>query len=97
MGFAPALSLVCTDSAQESANPEQVGQTHCQQARHLQAMAKIIPIRFRRPLLPRRLLRDGWWLETPARSNVIAQPKRNGSESRPKSKIRHLTLITSGN
>jgi len=59
-------------------------------------MAKIIPIRFRRSRLPRRLLRDSWWLETPpARSNVIALPKRDASKSGPKLKVRHLTLITS--
>jgi hypothetical protein len=28
-------------------------------------MAKIIPLQFPRSRLPRRLLTDGWWLETP--------------------------------
>jgi hypothetical protein len=57
-------------------------------------MAKIILIPVRRPRLPQRLLRDGWWLETPpAQSNVIALPRRDVSKSRPKP--RHLTLITS--
>jgi len=58
-------------------------------------MAKIIPIRFRRSRLPRRLLREGWWLETPpARSNVIALPKRGASKSGRNPGVRRLTLIT---
>jgi hypothetical protein len=62
-------------------------------------MAKIITIQFRRSHLPRRLLRDGWWLESPpARPAVIAFPKRSGpkSESKSKPKVRHLTLIHPG-
>jgi hypothetical protein len=56
-------------------------------------MAKIIPVQFRRSRLPRRLLNDGWWLETPpVRSSVVAFPKRKPS----KPKVRHLTLVTSG-
>jgi hypothetical protein len=61
-------------------------------------MAKIIPLRFRRSRLPRRLLNDGWWLEaSPARGAVVAFPKRDDA---PRSgdvsnrRIRHLTLIT---
>jgi hypothetical protein len=61
-------------------------------------MAKIIPLRFRRSRLPRRLLNDGWWLEAPpARGAVVAFPKRNnapGSGAVPYRRIRHLTLIT---
>jgi hypothetical protein len=61
-------------------------------------MAKIIPIRFRRSRLPRRLLRDGWWLEAPpGRGAVVAFPKRDDtprSGAAPNRRIRHLTLIT---
>jgi hypothetical protein len=62
-------------------------------------MGKIIIVQFRRSRLPRRLLNDGWWLETPpAPSSVVALPKRNApkSKSTSTSKPRHLTLITSG-
>jgi hypothetical protein len=64
-------------------------------------MGKIIIVQFRRSRLPRRLLNDGWWLETPPTpSSVAALPKRNGpkskSVSKSTSKPRHLTLITSG-
>jgi hypothetical protein len=56
-------------------------------------MGKIITIPFRRSRLPRRLLNDGWWLESPpVRPSVIAFPKRNT----PKPKARHLTLVTPG-
>jgi hypothetical protein len=56
-------------------------------------MAKIITLPFRRSRLPRRLLNDGWWLESPhGRSSVIAFPKRASR----KPKIRHLTLVRSG-
>jgi hypothetical protein len=61
-------------------------------------MAKIIPLRFRRSRLPRRLLNDGWWLEAPpARGSILAFRKRDDA---PRSgavanrRIRHLTLIT---
>jgi hypothetical protein len=58
-------------------------------------MGKIIIVQFRRSRLPRRLLNDGWWLETPsAPSSLIAFPKR--ATPKPKSKVRHLTLVTSG-
>jgi hypothetical protein len=58
-------------------------------------MGKIITIQFRRSRLPRRLLDDGWWLESPAvRRSVIAFPKRN--TQKPKPKARHLTLVTPG-
>jgi hypothetical protein len=60
-------------------------------------MGKIIRIQFRRARLPRRLVRDGWWLDTPqVRASVIAFPKRHAAEPRPKPGIRHLTLVTSG-
>jgi len=56
-------------------------------------MAKIITIQFRRSRLPRRLLNDGWWLESPpVRPSIIAFPKRNT----PKPKARPLTLVTPG-
>ena len=58
-------------------------------------MGKVITIQFKRSTLPRRLLNDGWWLETPRpRTAVVAFPKRNALK--PKSKARHLTLLTSG-
>jgi hypothetical protein len=47
---------------------------------------------------PRRLLNDGWWLETkPARSSVIAFPARSPPAPEPGShpKRRHLTLVIS--
>jgi hypothetical protein len=62
-------------------------------------MAKIIPLPFRRSRLPRRLLNDGWWLETPPdRAAVIAFPKRDAPKPGPdpKRKTAHLTLVTSG-
>jgi hypothetical protein len=87
----------CAKSAHKSANPEQAEQTCCQLAGHPLAMGKIIRIQFRRSRLPRRLLRDGWWLETqPVRTVVIAFPKRNACKPRSKSKASHLTLVTSG-
>jgi hypothetical protein len=58
-------------------------------------MVKIISIQFRRSRLPRRLLRDGWWLESPpARRSVIAFPKRNSPK--PTTRPSHLTLVHSG-
>jgi hypothetical protein len=62
-------------------------------------MAKIIPVQFRKSRLPRRLLNDGWWLETkPARTPVIAFPKPVAPKAKPhsKAKVPHLTLVTSG-
>ena len=56
-------------------------------------MGKIITVRFRRSRLPRRLLDDGWWLETPpARASVIVFPKRKPPDAGRRA--RHLTLIT---
>jgi hypothetical protein len=68
-------------------------------------MGKIITVSFGRSRLPRRLLEDGWWLETPpARRAVIAFAKRNaakpGPEPKPEPKPNarpragHLTLVT---
>jgi hypothetical protein len=58
------------------------------------AMAKIIPFRFRRSRLPRRLLAKRWWLTPPVRSVVITLP--NAGAPKPKPKIRHLTLVHPG-
>jgi hypothetical protein len=56
-------------------------------------MGKIITIQFPQSRLPRRLLNDGWWLQSPpVRSSVVAFPKCKS----PKPKVRHLTLVTSG-
>jgi hypothetical protein len=60
-------------------------------------MAKIIPVSFRRSRLPRALLRDGWWLESPpSRHTVVAFPRRNVSSSSNAKKANHLTLVHSG-
>jgi hypothetical protein len=62
-------------------------------------MAKIIPLPFRRSRLPRRLLNDGWWLETPpVREAVIAFPQRDAPKPKPEPgrKTAHLTLVTPG-
>jgi hypothetical protein len=57
-------------------------------------MGQVITVQFRRSRLPRRLLNDGWWLESPpARPSLIALPKRS---PKPKPKSRHLTLVTPG-
>jgi hypothetical protein len=61
-------------------------------------MAKIIPVQFRSSRLPRRLLKDGWWLETtPVRPRVIAFPARSPPAPKPTGshpKCGHLTLVT---
>ena len=55
-------------------------------------MGQVITINFRRFRLPRRLLNDGWWLESKAaRPSVIVFPKRRTAD--PKRVIRHLTLV----
>jgi hypothetical protein len=60
-------------------------------------MGKIIIVSFMRSRLPRRLLRDGWWLETPpVRRSVIAFPKRAAPKPKSKPRARHLTLVKSG-
>jgi hypothetical protein len=63
-------------------------------------MGKVIIVKFRRSQLPRRLLNDGWWLESPpVRPSVVAAfPKRDAPKPKPKfkPKARHLTLVTSG-
>jgi hypothetical protein len=66
-------------------------------------MAKIIPVQFRPSRLPRRLLNDGWWLETksvrpiaivfPARSPPTPAPARKPEHNL---KCGHLTLVISG-
>jgi len=89
------VSRVCAKSAQKYANSEHAGQIRCQSAGHCRAMAKIITLPFRRSRLPRRLLNDGWWLEQPpVRPSVVDFAKRKPSKPRPK--VRHLTLVTSG-
>jgi hypothetical protein len=60
-------------------------------------MGKIIAVQFRQTRLPRRLLNDGWWLESPpARSSLIAFPKNDTPRrsTKPARRVRHLTLIT---
>jgi hypothetical protein len=58
-------------------------------------MGKIIRIQFRQSRLPRRLLKDGWWLESsPARPAVVDFPKRRTTE--PKPRTRHLALVHIG-
>jgi hypothetical protein len=59
-------------------------------------MAKIIPLPIRPVRLPRRLLNDGWWLEsTQARPTLLAFPPPNPSKPKtgPNPKRRHLTLV----
>jgi hypothetical protein len=61
-------------------------------------MAKIITLPFRQSRLPRRLLNDGWWLESkPARPVVVAFPARELSRPKPgvHPKRGHLTLVIS--
>jgi hypothetical protein len=62
-------------------------------------MGKIIIVKFRRSQLPRRLLNDGWWLESPPTQPVVAFPNRDGPKLQPKArpKTRYLTLVTPGN
>jgi hypothetical protein len=87
--------VLCAKSAQKYARPEHAAHKGCQPAAHRRRMAKIITFQFRRSRLPRRLLNDGWWLASPrVRPSVIAFPKRD--RPKPKTKVRHLTLITSG-
>jgi hypothetical protein len=57
-------------------------------------MAKIISLPIRRPRLPRRLVNDGWWLETPPTpASVIAFPKSRTPKPKPKPKVSYLTLV----
>ena len=61
-------------------------------------MAEIITLPFLTSRLPRRLLNDGWWLESkPARPTVVAFPARDLSKPKPSSDPRrkHLTLVIS--
>jgi hypothetical protein len=58
-------------------------------------MAKVINIQFPRSKLPRRLLNDGWWLQSPpVRPSVVAFAKRN--PPKVKTGPSHLTLVHSG-
>jgi hypothetical protein len=95
----PGIELsVCAKSAQQSANSRHDEQTRCQSAVHRRGMAKIIPVQFRSSRLPRRLLNDGWWLESkPVRPSVITFPEPITPKPRPESRaaVRHLTLVTS--
>jgi len=65
-------------------------------------MAKIIPVSFTRGRLPRALLRDGWWLETPPTRTPVAPfagPQANLNTphpAKPSPKAPHLTLVHSG-
>jgi hypothetical protein len=60
-------------------------------------MGKIIIVQFPQSRLPRRLLNDGWWLETPpAPSSLIVFPKRGTPKRKAEPKARHLTLVTAG-
>jgi hypothetical protein len=61
-------------------------------------MAEIIILPFRRSWLPRRLLNDGWWLESrPALPTVVTFPARDLSRPKldPHPRRRHLTLVIS--
>jgi len=59
-------------------------------------MAKIIPVSFRRSRLPRTLLRDGWWLDSPpSRPSVVAFPRRSVSNPSNAKKASQLTLVHS--
>jgi hypothetical protein len=64
------------------------------------AMAKIIPVSFNRPRLPRSLLRDGWWLQSsPCAVVPFAKSSQKPSgrpQSKPRPKASHLTLVHSG-
>jgi hypothetical protein len=60
----------------------------------LACMGKVITAEFRRSILPRRLLDDGWWLESkPARPVVVALLNRRPSG--PKPRPPQFTLVKS--
>jgi hypothetical protein len=64
----------------------------CELASHARRMGKVITVEFRRSILPRRLLDDGWWLQSkPPRSVVIALPDRRSPD--PKPRPAHLTPV----
>jgi hypothetical protein len=88
-------NAVCAKSAQKSANPRPSGQTCCEFAAHRLAMGKIIRIQFRQSRLPRRLLRDGWWLQSPPVRPAVVDFRRRPAP-KPKPGVRHLTLVHSG-
>jgi hypothetical protein len=55
-------------------------------------MGKVIAVRFPRSRLPRRLLNDGWWLESkPVRPIMIVFPKRRSPDLKPR--LGHLPLV----
>jgi hypothetical protein len=60
-------------------------------------MAKIIPVSFNQPRLPKSLLRDGWWLESPpfAVLPFAKSPPRPSArpKSKPGPKAPHLTVV----
>jgi hypothetical protein len=61
-------------------------------------MAEIIPIAFDRPRLPKSLLRDGWWLESPGAVVPFTkspQKPSGNSPPTPKPNAPHLTLVHS--
>ena len=58
-------------------------------------MAKIISLPIRRSRLPRRLLNDGWWLETPPSALVIAFPNSHAPKPKPKPAPRAVTSPSS--
>lgn len=58
----------------------------------LSCMGKVITVQFRRSILPRRLLDDGWWLESkPVRPVMVAFPKCRQPDPNPRPA--HLTLV----
>jgi hypothetical protein len=55
-------------------------------------MGKVITVQFQRTILPRRLLDDGWWLESkPVSSVVVALPKCRPPD--PKPRLAQLILV----
>ncbi len=87
----PGLLKICTTIPELLNSPPK---SPANARRILARMAKIIPFPYRRPRLPRRLLNDGWWLESkPARPAAIAFPTRKLSRPGIKPKRGHLTLI----
>jgi hypothetical protein len=89
-----ARPTLCTKTAQKSANSGWLEQTACERRGDARRMGKVITVQFRRSILPRRLLDDGWWLEArPARPIVLALPKPRPPD--PKRGFEHLTLIKS--
>lgn len=67
----------------------------------LPSMAEIIPVSFVQSRLPRRLLRDGWWLETPPAHGAVGPFTEASSKldlpllSKHRRKTPHLSLVLS--